>query len=143
MAGIDPQTVKPVDYSGNGPGNIAVAGGHVMMSGGSINPLISSGDLKVLAIAGPERATALPDVPTLAESGYPVDFVAYFGFSGPVGLPEEVLNRLDEVVQKMSGDDSFRKEIEAIGFYPRFLPAKEARTYILDEAEEYRALAKR
>ncbi|MER2622790.1 MULTISPECIES: tripartite tricarboxylate transporter substrate binding protein [Pseudomonadota] len=143
VAGIDPQTVKPVDYSGNGPGNIAVAGGHVMMSGGSINPLISSGDLKVLAIAGPERATALPDVPTLAESGYPVDFVAYFGFSGPVGLPEEVLNRLDEVVQKMSGDDSFRKEIEAIGFYPRFLPAKEARTYILDEAEEYRALAKR
>jgi tripartite-type tricarboxylate transporter receptor subunit TctC len=142
VAKVNPANIKPVDYTGNGPGNIAVAGGHVMMSAGSINPLIDSGDLKVLGIAGDQRAKGLPDVPTLAEAGYPVDFVTYFGLSGPSGLPDDVLAKLDEIALKVSQDPKFQEQLDSIGFYARFMPSAEVRPYVLDEAKKYKALSK-
>lgn len=141
VADIDPNSIKPIDYTGNGPGNIAVAGGHVMMSAGSINPMIKSGDLKVLAIAGNQRAKDLPEVPTLTEAGYPVEFVSYFGISGPAGLPDEVLAKLDEVARKIADLPKFQEQLDSLGFYVRYMPSAETRPYVLTEAEKYRELA--
>jgi len=141
VADVDPASIKPIDYTGNGPGNIAVAGGHVMMSAGSINPMIGSGDLKVLGIAGNQRAKSLPDVPTLAESGYPVDFVTYFGLSGPADLPDDILTKLDEVALKISEMPKFHEQLDSLGFYVRYMPSAEARPYVLEEAGKYRELA--
>ncbi len=144
LAGIDISRARPVDYRGGGPGNVAVAGGHVMMGGGGANAilnLVRSGDLKALAVTSSSRVTALPDVPTMAEAGYlEVDLNTWYGVSGPPGLPAEVMDRLDEVVRAVVGDTAFLEDMDELTAFEFHKSSVDARTHILGEAEYYRTL---
>ena len=145
LAGIDTSTIKAVDFEGAGPAKIAVAGGHIMMSGGgagSMISLVSSGDVKALAVTGTQRVSALPDVPSTAEAGFPdLDLVNWYGVSGPPGLPDEVVNRLNEVALKLSKDPEFIAEMGKIAHYPFYKSPQDTRGFVLKEAEFYKALA--
>ena len=144
VAGVDVSRIRPVDYRGGGPGNIAVAGGHVMMGGGGANAIVNlvrSGDLKALAVTSDSRLGALPDVPTMAEAGYPeVDLVTWYGVSGPPGLPEVIVDRLDAVVRKLDGDPNFLGDLDKLAAFMFYKSPAEARTYILEEAAYYQTL---
>ena len=63
---------------------------------GTASPLISEGQVKALAIGSMGRSTSMPDLPTIAESGYPaaVEQVSWYGILGPAGLPGEVVDKL-------------------------------------------------
>jgi tripartite-type tricarboxylate transporter receptor subunit TctC len=78
-------------------------------------PLVRSGKMRALAVAGPERSALLPDVPTVIEQGVPgYDVSSYLGFIGPANIPAPILNRLNaelakvakspDVVQKFGND---------------------------------------
>jgi tripartite-type tricarboxylate transporter receptor subunit TctC len=145
LAGVDASQTKPVDFPGVGPGNVSVAGGHVMLGGGgasSVISLVRSGDLKALAVTGDSRVAALPDVPSAKEAGLPgLSLVNWFGVSGSVDLPKEVLDRLDEAARKICRDPAFIKDLESIASYPFYKPPADTRDFVLEEAELYRKLA--
>ncbi|MFC5498899.1 tripartite tricarboxylate transporter substrate binding protein [Caenimonas terrae] len=62
----------------------------------TINSLIDEGKLRVLAVTGPQRLAAMPQVPTLAELGYPeANLTSLFGFYAPASTPPDVVRRLN------------------------------------------------
>jgi len=77
------------------------------------------GNLRVLAIASPQRAAKLPQVPTTAEQGFPRAVVAaWFGLLAPASTPPDVLKRLAEAYTAAVGSPKTRNRIEALGYVP-------------------------
>ena len=92
-----------VSYRGTGPLTNDLVGGHVALGFNTIPPALSNiqaGTLRALAVAGPSRSAALPDVPTAAEAGLPgFDAVFYYGLSAPAGTPRPIIERLNRELQ--------------------------------------------
>ncbi len=143
--GIDVSKVKAVDFPGVGPANVAVAGGHVMLGGGgagSVVSLVQSGDLKALAVSGDQRVGVLPNTPSAVEAGFPdLYLVNWYGVSGPVGLPKEVMDRLSAAMKKISAKPEFVADLEKIASVPFYKSPEESRAFVLKEAQLYRDLA--
>ena len=80
-------------------------------------PHIQSGGLRALAMATPERLSVLPDVPTVAESGYP-DFVVnvWFGVAAPIKVPDDVALLAAASMQRAMADATVRNKLEKIGY---------------------------
>lgn len=79
----------------------------------------AAGKIKVLAITGPQRVSALPQVPTVAESGYPgFSAQGWFGFFGPAGLPPQITQRLNEIATAMLREPAIRERFEKLGIQP-------------------------
>ncbi|MDM0011686.1 tripartite tricarboxylate transporter substrate binding protein [Variovorax sp. J22P168] len=93
-----------VAYKGGAPAMQDMMGGQVqvmMLDLTAALPYLKAGKLRALAIALPQRAKALPDVPTFAELGYPqVNAFAFHGLIGPAGMPPEIVDRLNAELRK-------------------------------------------
>lgn len=89
-----------VPYKGSPPAHIDLMGGSVDLMFDNIvavGALVRSGKLKALAVTSKTRSPALPNVPTMLESGYPnIEAVAWFGVMVPKGTPSNVVNRLNK-----------------------------------------------
>ena len=80
---------------------------------------ISSGKLKALAIAAQERSRAFPDLPTVQESGgAPLELSPWFGVAGPAGMPQDVVKKIGDALDKVSARPEFLKQLEGIGAVP-------------------------
>lgn len=94
-----------VPYKGSGPGVVDLAGGNVQLgfdSLPSIFPHIQSGRIKLLATVGSKRSGKYPELPSLAEAGYPqVDGTVWYGISGPAGIVKPVVNRVSGELKKI------------------------------------------
>ena len=95
LAGID---FLHVPYKGGAPASAAVVSGHVMAmcnSGASAIPQVLGGTLRALAVAGAQRLPAMPDLPTVAELGYPgFEASGWLGLFGPANLPGNIRAKL-------------------------------------------------
>lgn len=102
MSGID---MTHIPYKGTGPSLTGILSGEVqVMFGGAINttPQVKNGKLRALAVAGDRRAKALPDVPTVAESGYPgYEANSWNGMVAPAGTPAAIIKRLNAEMLKI------------------------------------------
>lgn len=80
---------------------------------------LSSGRIKILAITGPQRSSAVPNVPTVAESGYP-GFTAqgWFGLFGPANLPPRIVEALNKAVTEALRDPEVVSKFEKLGVIP-------------------------
>jgi len=85
---------------------------------GSALPLLQSGRLKLIAIAAPQRAKGMPDVPTLAESGGPPGMVvgAWLAIVAPRGTPAEVVRRINADVNRVLADPDIVQQMQNFGF---------------------------
>ncbi len=145
ISGIDPAKTKEVQFDGIGPGNTAVAGGHVVLGGGgagSVVPLYTSKDLKVLAVTGDKRVPVLPDVPSAKELGLALTMMNWYSISGPKGLPKNVMDRLEAAAKKISEDPAYAKDCEQVASYPIYKTGADTQAYILKEAGDMQTLAK-
>jgi tripartite-type tricarboxylate transporter receptor subunit TctC len=109
-----------VPYKGGGQAIIDLVGGHVqvMFSGFSAAmPHIKSGKVRALAVTGAKRSPALPEVPTIAEQGFPgVEATAWYGVLAPAGTPRHVVVRLHaELVKSLKMPDVVQR-LDALGF---------------------------
>jgi tripartite-type tricarboxylate transporter receptor subunit TctC len=90
--------IQHVPYRGGAPALNDLVAGHVQIMFSSVTstfPLVQSGQLKALAALWPERLPHLPDVPTMAEAGYPGLIAAsWFGMLAPKGTPPEIIAKL-------------------------------------------------
>jgi tripartite-type tricarboxylate transporter receptor subunit TctC len=102
-----------VPYRGSGPAMNDVIAGHVPMIVASVGitaPLARAGKVKLLAVTGAERVPQLPDVPTVAEGGWPTfEATFWFGLFAPGGTPAAIVGRLNAEVQSILAEPSFRQ----------------------------------
>jgi len=78
--------------------------------------------LRMLAISSKARSAALPDVPTIAESGYPgFETTAWWGVFAPANLPAAMAADLAAAIEKVAMSDSFRSRMEPLGVHPTVL----------------------
>ena len=96
LGGVD---ITAVQYKGGGPALVAVLGGEVGITFQNISeavPHIAGGRVRALGVTSVKRAAALPDVPTIAESGVPgYEFVTWHGVLAPKGTPREIVTLLN------------------------------------------------
>jgi len=101
VTGID---VVHVPYRGTGPQLQDLLGGRLQASSAgtpALLPHIKSGKLRAIAVGTPERIPSLPDVPTVAELGYPgFETSQWYGIIGPAGLPKSVVDKLSVEIDK-------------------------------------------
>ncbi len=109
-AGID---IVHVPYKGSSPAATAVlAGDAQMIFGGLVSslPHVKTGRLRALAVTSPQREGQAPDVPTLAESGFPnVDPVSWYGISAPAGTPVAIIDRLSGELRRLVASKDYRE----------------------------------
>jgi len=118
-AGIEPAMVPWVPSEGAAPGlQDLVAGGVdvVTCSVPEAQSLIDAGRVKSLAVMGAERNPSFPDVPTLQEVGIDWRMGAWRGVAGPAGLPDEVVETIVPLLEKIHASDEFREFMTGRGF---------------------------
>jgi tripartite-type tricarboxylate transporter receptor subunit TctC len=111
--------VVSVPYNGQPPGVTDLLSGRLqfaLLAPQVAMPHIRSGKLRPLAVAFPKRLAELPDVPTLAEAGYPeANVVASYSILVPKQTPREVVAKISSGVQQALTDPAVRKRIEFAG----------------------------
>jgi tripartite-type tricarboxylate transporter receptor subunit TctC len=116
MAGID---MVHVPYKGGGALMADLMGGQVLISFGGLAaalPHVRSGKLRLLAVASATRAAAVPDVPTVAESGVPgFDVPSWLGIVAPAGTPREIVERLHAEIAKVLAQQDIKERLAAEG----------------------------
>jgi tripartite-type tricarboxylate transporter receptor subunit TctC len=117
MAGID---MVHVPYKGMAPALTDLLSGNIQVlfdSVGTALPPIKAGLLQPIAVGSAKRIPQLPDLPTIAESGYP-DYVTstWYGFAAPSNVPDDILQKLKASLDRALGDDAFRASLDKIGF---------------------------
>jgi tripartite-type tricarboxylate transporter receptor subunit TctC len=109
-----------VPYRGGGPALTAVLGGEVdalFMVPVVAAPHIKSGKLRALGVTSIQRASALPEVPTIAEAGLPgYDVSSWNGVLVPVGTPADVIAKLNAAFNKAMADPEVRKQLVDNGY---------------------------
>jgi tripartite-type tricarboxylate transporter receptor subunit TctC len=136
--------VVHVSYKGTAAAQVDLIGGRLQFMfdaiGGAL-PNAKAGRVRALAITSPARWPSAPDIPTMAESGFPgFDMTAWFGLLAPAGSPPRTVARISEVMLKGVQTAEARKQIAAIGGEPgRMTPAEFAR-YIRSENVRWRKL---
>ena len=135
-----------IPYKGSGPLTTDLLGGQVTMSFDTITPVlphIKAGKLRALAVTTGKRSSALPEVPTLAESGLKgFDTGTWFGVLAPVATPKEVTARLSSEMIKIIQSPDFRKRMEEIGAEPIGNTPEQMAQQIKDDTERFGKLVR-
>jgi tripartite-type tricarboxylate transporter receptor subunit TctC len=123
--------ISHIPYKGGNPAIAELLGGHVpflFSSLGSAATQIQSGKLRALADTSRQRSSMFPDVPTMAESGFPgFDATIWFGIVGPAGLPKEVMDKLVPALAGIMKDPEVIAAIKREGYEPMpFTPQQTA-----------------
>jgi tripartite-type tricarboxylate transporter receptor subunit TctC len=132
-----------VSYKGGEQARADLLGGHVdinMAPVSNLLPLIKSGELKAIAFSGKKRSSQLPDVPTMAESGYPqvgFDPDVWLGLFAPSGAPTSVVTTLSEGLDRATKDAEFEKAIGKLGFEPATMKPDAFRSFIQLELKNW------
>lgn len=138
QTGID---VLHVPYKGGSQVTAALMGGEVPFMFDSLpSPLgqIRGGRLRALATTGARRATSIPEVPTLIESGINIEAMIWLGLGGPPKLAPEVLNRLFEAMRQVSVEPDLQKRMNDMGAEATSSKSpQEFRAFMLSERERW------
>lgn len=114
-AGIN---IVHVPYRGSGPMVVALVGGEIQAGLPDIPsalPFIESGKLRPLAVTSGDRSTILPDIPTLAESGFKdYSVTVWLGIYAPAGTPRAIVDKLNESIALAVQDENLKKRLAKI-----------------------------
>ncbi len=132
-AGLEFQSIG---YKGGPPVLADLINGQLAMSVLPLNVAMSSisgGRIRALATTSNRRSAVLPDLPTMAESGYPdVTVISWYGFHAPTGTPPEVIKRVSDAVAAAAADEATRTRTASTGGEISFMDTEAFRKF-LDE----------
>jgi tripartite-type tricarboxylate transporter receptor subunit TctC len=142
-AGLD---IVHVPFNGNGPATTAVLGGQVQALFGALPPLlphVSAGRVRALAISSAKRLPSLPDVPTVAESGFPgFDVTLWLGFFAPKGTHPAVVKRLESELVQIAESPDMKEQMSRQGLEAHAAGAAELGKLVKTEIDNYRKVFK-
>ncbi|MBO0763049.1 MAG: tripartite tricarboxylate transporter substrate binding protein [Hyphomicrobiaceae bacterium] len=124
--------LRHLPTNGGGPALTALIGNNAQVLCSSIaaaSPQIKAGKARPLACFGAKRAPALPQVPTLKELGFNIEFYLWVGMFAPKGTPSAVITVLREASRKAAADDTFVQAMNNIGQEVAYLDQAEFRAF--------------
>ncbi len=139
--------VMHVPYRGSAPAMSDLMGGQIPFTidtAAAALPQLKAGKIKAIAVTGATRATQLPDVPTVAESGFPgFSADSWLAVVAPRGLPAEAKAKLHKALADTLADAEVRSKLIAAGLEPSYATGDAVLTQIEDELPRMRAIAQR
>ena len=142
-AGLD---LIHVPYKGSAPAITDILGGQIQITFESTTAVmghVRSGKLRPIAVSTLKRITPLPDLPTLAESGYPgFEVVGFAGVLAPAGTPPEVVATLNAAFNKALMAPEVREKMGSMGVEPAGSSAEQFRAFLQGEIPKYAKILK-
>ncbi len=124
--------LRHLPTAGGGPALTALLGNNAQILVSSIaaaNAQMKAGKLRALACFGDKRAAALPDVPTMKELGYDIEFYLWVGLFAPKGTPPAIITTWREVSRKAADDDKFKQAMANLGQDVAYLDQAEFKAF--------------
>ncbi|CAP41559.1 MULTISPECIES: Bug family tripartite tricarboxylate transporter substrate binding protein [Alcaligenaceae] len=135
-----------IPYKGEGPATIDVLGDHVpiiFISVGTGLPNFKRGLLRPLAVTSLHRNPALPDIPTLAESGFPgYEVTAWQGVFAPAGTPRDIINKLNAALRSSVGSPDIAERFTSVGNVSANKTVEEFSAFLQKEVPHWAKLVK-
>jgi tripartite-type tricarboxylate transporter receptor subunit TctC len=128
--------MQHVPYRGGAPALNDLVAGHLnTMFTSAVVSLshMQAGRLRALAVASPQRLAVLPDVPTMAEAGYPVEAAYWFGLVAPAGTPAPIIAKLEKTLTQVLAMPDVKKRLTDMGGVVTPLKSREFGDYIRTE----------
>ena len=146
LKGMAKANLVHVPYKGGGPAMQGFLGGQVdsfFATPISSISQIRSGKARAIATTGAKRATLMPDVPTVAESGYPgYEALNWYGLLGPAGMPKDVVERLNREIVKALANPEAVAQMNKTGVEPQSSSPAEFGRYIEREYQTWGRVVK-
>lgn len=143
-AGIQMQHIP---YKGSAPALTDLAGGQLQLmfdSMPSATPMINSGKLRAIAVTTSTRAKARPDLPTIAESGFPgFDISTWYAYWAPKGTPSDIVEKLSAAAAQALKNPEVIAKYEAMGAEPVGSTPAQFATYVESEAKKWNDIVKK
>ena len=134
-------TMTPIPYKGGADAMNDLIGGRIgamFLDIASGLPQVRGGKVKALAVASERRVAALPDLPTIGESGYPgFEAWAWQGFVAPAGTPRDVVMRLNSEFAKVMADPAIKQRLSESGFEPQTSTPEQFASYMKSEIAKW------
>jgi tripartite-type tricarboxylate transporter receptor subunit TctC len=124
--------LRHLPTAGGGPALTAILGNNSQILVSSIaaaNAQMKAGKLRPLAGFGAQRAPALPEVPTMKELGYNIEFYLWIGMFAPKGTPAAVITTLREASKKVAADEKFKQAMTNLGQDVAYLDQPEFKAF--------------
>lgn len=138
--------VTHIPFQGAGPALNATMGGQVEMASVALPAaveMVKGGKVRGLAVTSNKRVAALPDVPTVAESGFPgFEDYTWVGVFAPSKTPPEVVQHLNSEINKILRSADFQAKLAGVGFEPVGGSTKEAADYLKTELTKWAKVVK-
>lgn len=143
MAGID---IQHVAYKGTGPATTDLIGGQVQIMFGNIPsalPFVKDGKLRAVAVTGPRRSPAFPDVPTIAESGVPgFSVTSHLILVAAAGTPADIVRKINADVNELWAQPASQKILEGLYMDWQKQSPEELAAFLAGESQRWSKLIK-
>jgi tripartite-type tricarboxylate transporter receptor subunit TctC len=131
-----------VTYKNNPEGLAALMGGYtqiMLASASEVAPLRAEGKLRVLAVTSPQRASNLPDVPTMKELGFPtIDAMLWHGYMVPAGTPPQVVATLADSIARAVRSQEFQSRLKPMAFQEDITTGEALSSFINGQASRWK-----
>jgi tripartite-type tricarboxylate transporter receptor subunit TctC len=119
LAKVSGMNIKYIAYKGSAPSILALMGGEIDMaatSAMSATSAVKTGKVRAVANLGKKRVAALPDLPTLAEQGFPtVEIANKYNLWAPAGTPRSIINALNKLIGTAMNSPRYEQRLHAVG----------------------------
>lgn len=136
----------PVQYKGGSSSILAVMGGEIPVtieSAAGVIPNLKTGRVRALAVAGPSRLRAAPDIPTAAEAGVPgFNAAVWQSLVAPAGTPRHIIDRLNRELKKVMEAPATRDRLGVVGMQPLTSSPEELEKFIQTETKKWGQIIK-
>lgn len=130
-----------IPYKGSAPSMQAVMAGDTDSAFENLStaaPQIAAGSLRALAVTSKTRSSSFPDIPTVAESGFPqYEINSYFGLAAPAGTPPEIINRLNKAVMEALTQSKMQQFLNDLGAIVEPNTPKQFADFLLSEGTRW------
>lgn len=135
-----------VPYIGSAQGMTALLGGQIDSAFDVIStslPHLQAGRIRTLATTGSKRHPLLPQIPTVAESGYPgFESNIWFGLFAPAGTPSDIVKKISEETRRALADPDVKKKLESSGFEVIASSPSVFSNFVKNDVEKWRKVVK-
>jgi tripartite-type tricarboxylate transporter receptor subunit TctC len=141
LAGVD---VRHIPYRGTPASITALLSGEVHFTFELVQPVLGQvrgGTLRAIAVTSPQRHPALPDVPTVEESGLPgFQVMSWYGLAFPAGTPRPIVDKMNKALHEVLAREDVRKQLIEVGANPATSTPEELKAHVINEIAKWSAV---